>query len=105
MASTVGTRTGGRKSFFWFWQPAGRLRWLTRVTGRVPAGLVAGGVIMTISRTAPTDDDMRTDWAGVARELAPRFAARAAAHDAADTFVADNYAELRERRVFAAGVP
>jgi len=50
---------------------------------------------MAISRTAPTDERMRTDWAGVARELAPRFAARAAAHDAGDTFVADNYAELR----------
>ena len=60
---------------------------------------------MAISRTAPTEDRMRTDWAEVARELAPRFAARAAAHDAGDTFVADNYAELRERRLFSAGVP
>ena len=46
-----------------------------------------------------------TDWIGVVRELAPRFAARAAAHDAHDSFVAANYAELRERRVFSAGVP
>lgn len=45
------------------------------------------------------------DWPGIIRELAPRFAARAAAHDAHDSFVADNYAELRERRVFSAGVP
>ena len=45
------------------------------------------------------------DWTSVMRELAPRFAARAAAHDAHDSFVADNYAELRERRAFSAGVP
>ncbi len=60
---------------------------------------------MATSRTAPTDDRMQTDWAALARELAPRFAARAAAHDADDSFVADNYAELRERRVFSAAVP
>jgi acyl-CoA dehydrogenase len=48
---------------------------------------------------------MRTDWAALARDLGPRFAARAAAHDATDSFVADNYRELRERRMFSAGVP
>jgi acyl-CoA dehydrogenase len=47
----------------------------------------------------------RTDWVAVIRELGPSFAARAAAHDAADTFVERNYAELRARRVFSAGVP
>ncbi len=60
---------------------------------------------MPTSRTTPTDDRMRSDWADLARELGPRFAARAAAHDAADSFVADNYRELRERRMFSAGVP
>src|SRR6185503_157775 len=60
---------------------------------------------MAISPTTAIDDRARTDWAGVAGELAPRFAARAAGHDANDTFVAANYAELRERRVFSAGVP
>jgi len=39
------------------------------------------------------------------RQLGPRFAARAAAHDAEDSFVADNYAELRANRLFSAGVP
>lgn len=57
------------------------------------------------TQTTPTDDRMRSDWTAVARELGPRFAARAAAHDAADSFVADNYRELRERRLFSAGVP
>ena len=44
-------------------------------------------------------------WIAVVRQLGPGFAARAAAHDAADSFVADNYAELRAHRVFSAGVP
>ena len=61
---------------------------------------------MAISRPVPIiDERVRTDWVSVARELVPRFSARAAAHDADDTFVAENYAELRERRVFSAGVP
>jgi len=47
----------------------------------------------------------RLDWVGAARELGPRFAARAAAHDSTDAFVAENYRELRERRMFSAGVP
>jgi acyl-CoA dehydrogenase len=47
----------------------------------------------------------RTDWIEIARELGSRFAARAAAHDAEDRFVADNYAELRRQHVFWAGVP
>ncbi len=55
--------------------------------------------------TTPTADRVRTDWAALARELGPRFAARAAAHDASDTFVAENYRDLRERRVFSSGVP
>jgi alkylation response protein AidB-like acyl-CoA dehydrogenase len=55
--------------------------------------------------TVPVASDARTDWIAIARELASVFAARAAAHDADDRFVADNYAELRRRRVFSAGVP
>ena len=47
----------------------------------------------------------RTDWTAIVRDMGPRFAARAGAHDAHDSFVADNYAELRERRVFSAGIP
>jgi alkylation response protein AidB-like acyl-CoA dehydrogenase len=46
-----------------------------------------------------------TDWAGIARELGPAFAERAAEHDASDSFVADNYAALKERGFFKAGVP
>ena len=46
-----------------------------------------------------------TDWVAVARALGPRFAERAAAHDATDAFVADNYRDCRKRRLFSAGVP
>ena len=53
--------------------------------------------------TAPSSS--RIDWSAVVGDLAPRFTARAASHDADDSFVADNYAVLRERRVFSAGVP
>ena len=47
----------------------------------------------------------RTDWIEVVRELGPRFATRASAHDRDDRFVDENYAELRQQRVFSAGVP
>ena len=46
-----------------------------------------------------------TDWISIVRELGPVFAERAAAHDADDSFVAENYAALKERGFFAAGVP
>jgi acyl-CoA dehydrogenase len=60
---------------------------------------------MMTSQTTGAGSAMRTDWAAAARELGPRFAARAAAHDAADAFVAENYKDLRARRMFSAGVP
>jgi alkylation response protein AidB-like acyl-CoA dehydrogenase len=47
----------------------------------------------------------RTNWVALARELGAGFGTRAAAHDAEDSFVAENYAELRRRRVFSAPVP
>src|SRR5881296_1158714 len=64
-----------------------------------------GGGTMTPSETVPTDRASRIDWVAVAAELAPAFAARAAGHDADDTFVTENYADLRRRRVFSAAVP
>lgn len=60
---------------------------------------------MVTSTTTSTDDRMRSDCVALARDLGPRFATRAAAHDATDSFVADNYRDLRERRMFSAGVP
>ena len=60
---------------------------------------------MATSGTVPTDRRSRADWVAVAQELAPAFAARPAGHDTDDTFVSDNYADLRRRRVFSAAVP
>jgi acyl-CoA dehydrogenase len=57
------------------------------------------------TQAMPTADRTLSDWAPLAGELGPRFAARAASHDETDSFVADNYRDLRERRVFSAGVP
>jgi alkylation response protein AidB-like acyl-CoA dehydrogenase len=54
---------------------------------------------------APPTSTTRADWIAVARELGERFAARAARHDADDSFVADNYADLKAHRFFSAGVP
>jgi acyl-CoA dehydrogenase len=45
------------------------------------------------------------DWVSLMTELGRDFAGRAADHDRHDTFVAENYAALRERGAFAAGVP
>jgi alkylation response protein AidB-like acyl-CoA dehydrogenase len=56
---------------------------------------------MTIIASAPN----ATDWLAVANDLASDFATRAADHDANDTFVAENYAKLREAKLFSAPVP
>jgi len=44
-------------------------------------------------------------WTDLANELGGGFAARVPKHDESDAFVAENYAELKARKVFAAGVP
>jgi alkylation response protein AidB-like acyl-CoA dehydrogenase len=59
---------------------------------------------MAVITSAP-EQASRTDWVAVARELGPGFASRAPAYDANDSFVAENYRELKEHRVFSAGVP
>lgn len=59
---------------------------------------------MTITPTEPTTTPAGR-WAAKARELASDFATRAAEHDASDTFVADNYAMLRQAKLFSAPVP
>jgi len=46
-----------------------------------------------------------TDWTVLMHELGPRFAARAAGHDADDSFVAENYADLKAARVCAGWPP
>ena len=44
-------------------------------------------------------------WTDLADEIGSGFAARTTKHDDTDAFVADNYAELKARKVLAAGVP
>ena len=44
-------------------------------------------------------------WVALARELGTDFASRTAQHDASDTFVAENYAAMRQRKLFSANVP
>jgi alkylation response protein AidB-like acyl-CoA dehydrogenase len=45
------------------------------------------------------------DWVSVMTDLGRDFATRTADHDRDDSFVAENYAALRARGAFAAGVP
>ena len=56
---------------------------------------------------APDESDPTTtrSWPNVARGLAGSFATRADAHDEGDTFVEENYAEMRAARLFSAAVP
>ena len=44
-------------------------------------------------------------WTDLANELGSGFAPRVPQHDETDEFVTENYAELKARKVFAAGVP
>jgi len=44
-------------------------------------------------------------WTAVAHTLGKEFAGRAESHDEEDTFVSENYAALKERRVFSAAIP
>ncbi len=60
---------------------------------------------MTVMEMTSTTADTRLDWGAMIHELGPRFASRSAEHDANDRFVADNYAELKEKKFFSAGVP
>ena len=64
------------------------------------------------STTSPTPSDLGgqqalsgKDWRAVVRDLGPAFIARADAHDADDSFVLENYRELKEYGLFSAGVP
>jgi len=60
---------------------------------------------MSVSSNSGRRPTEAADWSQPMRDLGPRFAERAGGHDASDSFVAENFAELRARGVFAAGVP
>jgi acyl-CoA dehydrogenase len=57
--------------------------------------------IETLAANAP----QRIDLPALVAELGPGFAAHAAEHDAGDLFVAENFAVLKDRKMFSAGVP
>src|SRR5437868_1906781 len=50
-------------------------------------------------------NELQPAWKKVLAELGPRFAKRAAEYDSSDEFVAENYSEMRETRLFSALVP
>ena len=59
----------------------------------------------TMTPDAATTAGTTTDWIATAQRLADDFATRAATHDAEDSFVAENYAAMREAKLFSAPVP
>src|SRR5919108_446658 len=89
-------------------QPGGTDR-LTHAPTGVESTIPPGGPTTMARTTAVADVSTQygsgPDWVAVARELGPAFAARAPAHDAEDSFVAENYLDLKARKVFSAGVP
>jgi alkylation response protein AidB-like acyl-CoA dehydrogenase len=60
---------------------------------------------MSLAFTHDARPQIIVDWPGLMHELGPGFAARATTHDATDTFVAENFAELKARGALAAAVP
>ena len=60
---------------------------------------------MSVSSSPDIRRDQALDWSALMHEVGPRFAERSRRCDANDAFVAENFAELKERGVFAAGVP
>lgn len=59
--------------------------------------------VVALKTEAPLDGGK--DWVVVARALGAEFAKRAAAVDAEDRFVAENYADLKASGLLSAGVP
>lgn len=58
-----------------------------------------------IADAAESGSPSRPDIVGIARGLAPEFAAKAASFDESDRFVAENYRRLKEAGLVEAGVP
>jgi len=53
----------------------------------------------------PSETTGPFDWLEVIDTIGPQFGSRAAAHDANDSFVADNFIDLKQHKLFSAGVP
>lgn len=60
---------------------------------------------MTSAAMAVAQPMQQSNLLALIDALGPQFAKRAAAHDLGEQFVADNYADLKRAKLFAAGVP
>lgn len=73
---------------------------------RLPSGVGPFSVTLGVHFYREAHDmSEKKDWVAFIREAAAGFGERCAAHDADDSFVAENYAALKEKGFFAAGVP
>jgi len=61
--------------------------------------------MMATPDAAPAPVGQQGSLTAVVRKLGPGFASRAAGYDANDSFVADNFLELKEHKMFSIGVP
>ncbi len=59
----------------------------------------------TMERKENTTEETSNNLMEIIAELGPKFAERAAKHDAEGTFVAENFEEMRERKLFSAAIP
>ena len=55
----------------------------------------------TLNQTERSDDNLMA----IVAELGPKFAERAAGHDVEGSFAAENFQEMRERKLFSAAIP
>ena len=60
---------------------------------------------MTAAAIVNDATERETDFVQTAKALGPKLSERAEDHDSRGTFVADNYADLREQRLFSASIP
>ena len=60
---------------------------------------------MNTSVASMNELEERQDWTDIARQLAQEFGHRASAYDDEGRFVEQNYADLRDCKLFSAGIP
>ena len=58
-----------------------------------------------MTTTTEQNEKSAKDLTSIIAELGPKFADRAARNDEDGSFVAENFQEIRERKVFSAGIP
>jgi acyl-CoA dehydrogenase len=58
-----------------------------------------------MTTTTEQNEKLAKDLTAILAELGPKFADRAAGHDEDGSFVAENFSEMRERKLFSAAIP